>query len=491
MQNHTYGISGLSAYVPPYRVNLEDWCGWTDNNWDKTRAVVGRSFRMLGPQHSVYTMAANAVLRLINSYAIDPRNIGYLALGTESSIDNAAGAVIVRGLVDQALQTEGRTRLARDCEVPELKHACLGGIYAIKGALRYLAFDGRGRQAIVVSADIAEYERGSSGEPTQGAGAIAALLEQSPKLLTLDLHGAGSASDYRGLDFRKPFLRFSGQSPGHNGRLQDLPIFNGKYSTTCYVDESLCALDAMFAKREGSRSAYFRDLAGVFMHRPYHRMPHSAWALGYLFALGQDGGDAHRELESYCAPAKIALNDLLDEMNSHPDVARLDGGDLSFEAYPLSMLVLKAFRETERYRQVVDDKMQLGSDAMMDLGNVYTAAMPAWLAAGLNQAAAENIDLDDREILLMGYGSGDAAEAIPARVVSGWQSAATAIDFGAALQHAIDLDRAQYEALHDGHTVEDLQVPPSQGFIVDRVGTSNEHQFQDYGIEYYRYIGMP
>jgi len=491
MQENSYGISGISAYVPPYRVNLESWCGWTGNNWDKTRTVIGRSFRMRGPEHSVYTMAANAVLRLIDSYAIDPRNIGYLALGTESSIDNAAGAVIVRGLVDRALQAEGHQRLARDCEVPELKHACLGGIYAIKGALRYLAFDGHGRQAIVVSADIAEYARGSSGEPTQGAGAIAMLLEQSPTLLTLDLHGAGSASDYRGLDFRKPFLRFSGQSPGHNGRLKDLPIFNGKYSTTCYVDESLHALDAMFAKRQGSRSAYFRDLACVFMHRPYHRMPHSALALGYLFALGQDGGDAHRELEAYCAAANIALNDLLSEMNSHPDVARLEGGDLSFEAYPLSMLALKAFRETETHRQVVEAKMQLGSDAMMDLGNLYTAAMPAWLAAGLDQAAKQNAELDGREMLLMGYGSGDAAEAIPARIVSGWKRHAVKIKFNAALDHPVDLELTQYQALHDGRIAGNLQPAPPQGFIVDRIGTRDERQFQDYGIEYYRYVGMP
>jgi len=491
MQEKTFGISGLSAYVPPYRVNLEAWCQWTGNNWDKTRAVVGHSFRIRGPEHSVYTMAANAVLRLIQRYAIDPRKIGYLALGTESSIDNAAGAVIVRGLVDQALQAEGRPRLSRDCEVPELKHACLGGIYAMKGALRYLAYDGRGRQAIVISADIAEYARGSSGEPTQGAGAVAMLLEADPRLMTMDLHGAGSASDYRGLDFRKPFLRFSGQSPGHNGRLQDLPIFNGKYSTTCYVDETLHALDSMFAKRQGSRSAYFRDLAAVFMHRPYHRMPHSAWALGYLFALGQDGGDAHQELQSYCTPAKVDLAELVTEMNHHPDVARLDGGDLSFEAYPLSMLALKAFRETRRYKEVVDDKMLMGADTMMDLGNLYTAAMPAWLAAGLEQAEQQALSLQDHDILLMGYGSGDAAEAIPARVVAGWQSAAREIRFNEALAGAVDLNRQQYEALHDGHVADDLQPAEAPGFVVDRIGTCTDAKFQDYGIEYYRYLGMP
>ena len=58
------GISGLAAYVPPYRVWLEDWCEWTGGHWPKVREVVGRSFRMRGPNHSVYTMAATAVMPL-------------------------------------------------------------------------------------------------------------------------------------------------------------------------------------------------------------------------------------------------------------------------------------------------------------------------------------------------------------------------------------------------------------------------------------------
>ena len=71
------GISGLSVYVPPLRVWLDDWSQWTENQWPKIREVVGRSFRMRGINQSVYTMAANAVMRLIKQYsnlvAIDKR----------------------------------------------------------------------------------------------------------------------------------------------------------------------------------------------------------------------------------------------------------------------------------------------------------------------------------------------------------------------------------------------------------------------------------
>src|SRR5690606_3065205 len=90
------GVSGLALYVPAPRVSLDRWCKWTGTPADKVQAVVGRSFRMCSPSENVYTMAASAALRLIDAYDVDPGRIGMLALGTESSTDNAAGAVIVK-----------------------------------------------------------------------------------------------------------------------------------------------------------------------------------------------------------------------------------------------------------------------------------------------------------------------------------------------------------------------------------------------------------
>src|SRR6187399_2019086 len=229
------GVSAMSLYVPPFRVRLQDWCEWTGNSWDKIQVVVGSSFRVPGRHENVYTMAANAVLRLILQNDIDPQAVGFLGLGTESSTDNATGAVIVRGMVDRALDALGLPRLSRHLEVPEFKHACLGGVYALKSALRYAASDGRDELAIVVAADVAEYERGSTGEQTQGAGAVALLVEREPKLFSVDLARAGSASDYRGPDFRKPFSRHftEGYAP-NTQRRSDFPVFSGKYSTFSY-----------------------------------------------------------------------------------------------------------------------------------------------------------------------------------------------------------------------------------------------------------------
>lgn len=482
------GISGLAAYVPPYRVNLEQWCEWTGQQWPKMREVVGHSFRMRGQRHSVYTMAATAVLRLIRQYELDPREIRFLGLGTESSLDNSAGAVIIKGMVDSALVADGQPPLSRACEVPEFKHACLGGVYAMKSALRALAFDGRGSKAIVVCADIAEYQRGSSGEPTQGAGAVAMLLEEDPTLAVVDLKNSGSASDYRIMDFRKPMLRFCGQDRTETHQVQDFPVFNGKYSTTCYIDETLHALGNMYERRGVDAASHLRSVEHIFMHRPYRRMPENGLSVAWLWALAHGSETDIERLSGYAASANISLDDLLGELRATHDIAALaDAEHLNNDAMPLTMGLTRVFRASADFEADVQGKLALGSDCMRHLGNLYTAALPAWMAAGFEEALESDIALTGKEILTLGYGSGDAAEVIPMYVAEGWREATRRMRFAAALEQPIDLTREQYEMLHDGRIVADLPKPVGEEFFVANVGRDNDRQFQDVGIEYYRY----
>jgi hydroxymethylglutaryl-CoA synthase len=481
------GISGFAVYVPPYRVDLESWCRWTNTQWEKTRAVVGHSFRMRGPAQSVYTMAATAVMRLIERYDVDPDRVGFLGLGTESSTDNSAGAVIVKGMLDEGLRARGLPPISRHCEVPEVKHACLGGIYALKHALRYLALEREDRVAIVVSADIAEYARGSSGEPTQGAGAVAMLVERRPTLLTVQLEHIGSASSYRAVDFRKPVQRnlIRGKLNCH---FQDLPVFNGKYSTTCYLDETWHALNDMTRRMGREPAEYYREVAAAFMHRPYHRMPETSLAMSYLFALAQDGTRGRAELEQHCERAKMAVGDVVEEMRSAPDILQfVKDGNIDLDAYPLSIQLLKEFRGSSQFSALVASKMSLGSEAMKDIGNVYCAALPAWMAAGLEDAHVRGVDLTGGKVLAVGYGSGDAAEAIPMTVPAGWNRAAAKIGFEAALEPYQDLTQAQYENLHDTGTAHGL-IEPEEGFVIQSIGSSANTNFSDEGIEYYRFV---
>ena len=124
---------------------------------------------------------------------------------------------------------------------------------------------------------------------------------------------------------------------------------------------------------------------------------------------------------------------------------------------------------------------------MAELGNLYTASLPAWIAAGFEDAVSRGEDLTGHRMLLIGYGSGDAAEAIPCQVVPGWESAARKIRMSAALADPVALDRDQYERLHEGGHVE-IERPMTEEFVVSHVGERSDAPVVDEGIEYYRFI---
>jgi hydroxymethylglutaryl-CoA synthase len=485
------GVSGMSLYVPRLRVQLKDWCGWTGNSWDKIQTVVGSSFRVPARHENVYTMAANAVLRLIRQYDIDPRSVGFLGLGTESSTDNAAGAVIVRGMVDRALDRYGKPRLSRHLEVPEFKHACLGGIYAMKAALRYVSCDAGDKVAIVVSGDVAEYERGSTGEQTQGAGAVAMLITKNAKLFEVDLAHGGSASDYRGPDFRKPFSRhFTKVYAPNTQRMSDFPVFSGKYSTFSYLDETVHAVEDMLRKLNVSAGKYYNSVHSLFFHRPYQMMP--VQAMSFLYVRGLARGDHHQdELQALCKEAGVAVEAVVQEALSTPDLyAQVrEHGEAVADPYKATSAIAAIVRKKPGFRQLLSQKMSLGSSLVQDFGNLYSAALPSWIAAGFEEAAKRGLDLTGRPMVAVGYGSGDAAESLPIKAVPGWEQCAKQIQIARAVADYIDLTREQYEALHDGRDVSGINYEPTEEFVITHVGEKYDPAFQDLGVEYYKYVG--
>lgn len=487
MSDGIYGISAMSLYAPRLRVDLRQWCEWTGGDWAKISAVVGSGFRMCGLHEDLYTMAAGAVLRLIDRNGLDPGRIGLLALGTESSSDNAVGAVIVRGMVDRELLRRGGPGLPRDLEVPEFKHACLGGVYALNAALRYTAYDGKGRQAVVVAADIAEYERGSTGEPTQGAGSVAVLVERDPALLAIDLPNAGHASHYRGPDFRKPTSRHSVAGyASRTRRPHDFPVFSGTYSTYSYLDETAHAVEHMLAKLEVTATEYLSDAAAVFFHRPYRALPVQAMAFLQVRALAHQAGRS-AELEELCGRAEVDYAALLDEAERVPDLyASVLHGSV-VDPFPATRAVAAVMRRQPRFQKYVAERMSLGSAVTGQLGNLYSAALPASIAAGLEEAAELGVDLAGAPILAVGYGSGDASQAFTVSATEGWEHAARRIGCADALANPIDLTRGQYESLHDRGELPDLQIQPNREFVVTGTGSRYETGFQDLGVNYYEY----
>ncbi|KAG8348171.1 putative Hydroxymethylglutaryl coenzyme A putativeryl coenzyme A synthase C terminal [Trypanosoma vivax] len=489
------GVSGFAVYVPPCSVCLKDWCSWTGNDWNKVSNVVGKSFRVPAVNENAYTMAASAVLRLILNYNVDPGRVGFLGLGTESSTDNSAGAVILRGMIDKALKELGLPVLSRHCEVPEFKHACIGGVYALKSAARYAEVDaGDDQVAIVVASDIAEYALGSTGEQTQGAGSVAMLVQKKPTLLELDIKSAGSASDYRGPDFRKPFKRHFIKEYGskfENGKIPDFPVFSGPYSTMVYLDEVTVAVEKMLSKLGEDALSYYDSVSSIFFHRPYHMMPVQAMSFLYVRALARTTSTEHvKYFEELCAKSKVdpaAVRGELEKVTNYFDA--IERGKEPQDAFAATNKAAKALRSEKRFADFLATKMSLGSSTVASCGNLYTASLPCWVAAGLEEAYAKKLDIAGKRMAIIGYGSGDASEAIPVFPVKGWEEAASKLNVSKALENPVQLTKEQYEGMHSGSLKEDLAIDRRRTeFVVGRLGHRNETAFQDIGIEYYQFV---
>lgn len=490
------GISGMAVYAPPCRVDLEEWCHWTGNSWDKVSSVVGESFRITGQNENAYTMAANAVLRLIVNNNVDPSKIGFLGLGTESSSDNSAGAIIIKGMVDKGLEALNLPLISRHCEVPEFKHACLAGVYAMESAVRFAAGDGADRVAIAVASDIAEYALGSTGEQTQGAGATAMLVEQNPKLFGVQLQYCGSASDYRGPDFRKPHRRHfmnleEYKTTSDHGKIADFPVFSGPYSTLVYQEEVTVAVEHMLDRLGESPGKYYDDVTALFFHRPYNMMPIQAMSFLYARGLARATSEEHKaHFAQVCQQANADPATVIAELNVNPRYfTQIEAGREPTDAFPHTGKVARVLRKDARFMGLLAEKMSLGSSAMSSFGNLYTASLPCWLAAGFEEACRKKLDIAGKPMVMIGYGSGDASMAIPIVPVEGWEAAASRINVAKALSNPVNISKEQYEALHTGAEKGDLaEGHRKMEFVVDRLGCRNDSAFQDVGIEYYKFV---
>ena len=126
--------------------------------------------------------APNACLKIMQKNKLSPEQIGRLYVATESSFDESkAMNSYVIGMLEQVYGAGS----FQHCRI-EYKFACVSGSYALYDNTNWIrAGESEEKYALVVS-DIAKYDLGSSGEMTQGGGAVAMLLNDSPRLLEFD-----------------------------------------------------------------------------------------------------------------------------------------------------------------------------------------------------------------------------------------------------------------------------------------------------------------
>jgi len=188
------GIDAISFYTPQYYLALSTLAKAHGADPDSFARSTGQTeMAVTPPDEDIVSMAANASLTLLQQ--VDVSQIDTLLFATETGIDASKAAGIY---VHQLLGLPER------CRTIELKQACYSATAAIHLALPMLQ-QNPDRKILIIAADIARYELGSSAESSQGSGAIAMLLSAHPRVLSIHPQSGFYTED--AMDFWRPTYR--------------------------------------------------------------------------------------------------------------------------------------------------------------------------------------------------------------------------------------------------------------------------------------------
>ncbi|RDE24974.1 hydroxymethylglutaryl-CoA synthase [Motiliproteus coralliicola] len=240
------GIDDISFYTSNFYLDLKSLADVQNIDAEKYYQGIGQEkMGIVGADEDVVTMAAAAALPLLER--CERSQIDTLMFATETGVDQSkAAGVFVHGLLD----------LPNRCRVVELKQACYSATAAIQMACAIVARDPR-RKVLVLASDIARYDLASSGEATQGCGAVAVLIGANPKLVEIAPESGRYTEDV--MDFWRPNYRSTA-------------LVDGKYSTKIY----LTALKQAYSDYLEQGGAEFDQLDYLCYHLPFSRMAEKA-----------------------------------------------------------------------------------------------------------------------------------------------------------------------------------------------------------------------
>jgi hydroxymethylglutaryl-CoA synthase len=266
------GIDGIGIAVPPTYLNLTELADARGVAREKFTDGLG-TLRMAVPlpDEDTVTLAVRAGQAALAASETHPSEIGLCIVGTETAVDHSKPvSSFVQGLLG----------LGRGCRVFETKHACYGGTAGLQTALDWIrAGSADGKKALVICSDIARYGLRTAGEPTQGAGAVALVVAESPALVAMD-PGLVGTDAHDVFDFWRPLYSKDAFVDGH-------------YSVTCYLDALRGAYGAYRDKARARgvvvpAGGPFSDaFAALAYHVPYGKMARKAHR-----ALREFDGDA-------------------------------------------------------------------------------------------------------------------------------------------------------------------------------------------------------
>lgn len=404
----SFGIEAAGYYVPGLYLEIKDLAEKRGIEPAKLEKGLGLHKMGLSDVHEdAATFAAEALLKLIKDYQINPKEIARVYLGTESAVDAAKPtASYAVQMVEKVLEEEFGTRCFRNCDVLDMTFACVGGVDALHNALDFVRVN-PDKKAVVIASDYAKYELASSGEYTQGGGAVALLVSSKPDLLEIENNwGVASESVF---DFFKPRRSYhkedlNGAPETYPDKIEiftDEPVFDGQYSNQCYQD------------RIKEAYHHYKEITG--QEKTYENWKYIVFHLPYAF----HGKRIFTEIYS------------------------LENG-LSYETADEQ----KAVAKSENYLKLINDKIEKTQRASSEIGNMYTASIFMAFLSALQTSFNENEELSGKEIGFVGYGSGSKSKVFAGKVSGNWKKVVEKWNLFESLNQRSAVNFETYEKLH-------------------------------------------
>ncbi len=403
-----FGIEAASYYVPSLYLEINDLAQKRGIEPAKLEHGLGLKKMAFPDVHEdAATFAAEALLRLITDYQINPKEISRIYLGTESAVDAAKPtASYAMQMVEEVLEPEFGSRVFRNCDVVDLTFACVGGVDALQNCLDFVRSN-PGKKAVVIASDYAKYGLESSGEYTQGGGAVALLISADPKLLEVEnVFGIGTESVH---DFFKPRRQglktdYSAATEGMPDKIElftDEPVFDGQYSNQCYQDRI--------------REAYEHYVAQSGNQKPYEKWRYLIFHLPYAFH------------------GKRVFTEIYSSENNLP----FSTADEQ-----------KAVAKSQEYQDFINKKIEPTQRASSEIGNMYTASVFMAFLSALQSAYDAGEELEGETVGFLSYGSGSKSKVFAGKIGSGWKEVVSKWNLFETLAGRQRIDFETYEKLH-------------------------------------------
>lgn len=437
------GIDSIAFDIPKIHLPIKTLA--ENRNIEPEKLIRGLGLHKMSfpdVHQDVVTFGANAVYKLIQNENLNPKDIARIYVGTESGVDSSKP---IASYISSLLEQRFGEGTLRNCDTLDMTFACIGAVDALQTTLDFIRLNPE-KKAIVVATDNAKYDLNSTGEYTQGAGAIAMLITANPRVLAFSKEVGISSQGV--FDFFKPrryvskneILNTDG-NPEWFGILEnevtfykEQPVFDGQYSNQCYISRISEAYEH-YKEITNQNGALYQNWENILMHLPY------------------------------CFQARRTFVEIYATENQLTDD-------------------IKVIAKSQEYLDFINQTIFPSEIASGQVGNMYTGSIFLGLLSTLSFHFQNNSDLENKKFGFIAYGSGSKSKVFEAEVQTNWKSVVENVNLFETLDSSTEIDFGTYISLHKKERKHAV-LEPKKEFILDYIEKENPVLI---GARYYKFI---